>query len=38
MVDLGDETAQSTWRNIDLLSIIGTASGVNIETRQDLTD
>jgi hypothetical protein len=38
MVDLGDEAAQCSGSYIDLVAIIGAASGVNIETRQDFTD
>lgn len=38
MIDLGDETSQGTGRNINLLSIIGAASSVNIKASQDLTD
>src|SRR5688572_19286337 len=38
VVDLGDEAAKGTRRNIDLLAIIGTASSVDVEASQNFAD
>ena len=38
MIDLGDKTTKGAWGHVDLLSIVSTASGVDVKASQDLAD
>lgn len=38
MVDLADEAPESSGSNIDLVSVIRTASSVDVETSQNFTN
>lgn len=38
LIYLSDETSEGTRSDVDLLSVVGSSGGINIETSENLTD